>query len=242
MKRYSNYDRLMVLAHTPEFRSGLLELTNCFRPEDNATFAARWGVDEALLEEYNNLCGQADKLSDNKKFVNFSDNVNKLPLFPAAHDSKPVRVIRQQRDLMEVTEEIRYDIEDYPGGIKATRINKSPEHSDTRHLRDDRYLTIELDLCATKQEVLAAVGQMIDHYNKAANRGISRKKAHAIDHWYAYYRHVVRDDCLEVIASDIIAAAPKMFGGEEEQQINAAAQALHRSVQHSRKLLSHLSP
>ena len=51
MKRLSNYDKLMVLAHTPEFRSDLLDLPHeQFFPDDNAAFAVKWAVDEALQE------------------------------------------------------------------------------------------------------------------------------------------------------------------------------------------------
>lgn len=240
MKRRSNYDRLMILSRTKEFREGLSAITGRFYPDENAAFSATWGVDAALLEEYLELCEYADGLQEESVFVAFSDFVNALPLFPSAKSATPVKVIRQRRDLMEVTEATRYDIEGFPKGIKSLRIFKSLQHSDTRHLRDNRFLTIEVDLHASKTEIIKAFTQSIEHYQESLKRSDTRSRQTTIDVWAAYRWHVEQGMALHEIAAKIIEAAPKLFNGDDPMA--AAQQAVHRAVQKARFLLSQPTP
>lgn len=236
MKRTANYDRIMILSRQPDFRQGLNDLSGGFYLDDAKAFADHWGIEVAFLDIYRELCEQADNLRTQEEFLRFADDVNSMPLFRGAHGSPPARVIKHEPDLLEVTRGIRYDFEEFPEGIQGTTIAKSPEHSDTRHLKESRFLTVDLDLFATKEDIMKAVGLLVDHYKTELGDSGQRRKSIEIDHWYAYRQHVEKNRPLHEIASEIIGSAPRRYQGEDP--VGAAQQAVHRAARKAKTLLS----
>lgn len=143
----------------------------------------------------------------------------------------------------------RRDIEggvfsDYHEMLKVIQFQKADEKDGflnlSQHLRDGRYLTLQIDVTADKGEILEAIGAHIDFYRSIIKFRPSDKRAKPseLSHWFIYKEHAEGKTLLR-IAKDL---AGINKGPAYSEQVNAKYKQVLRAYQKAKEMISQTKP
>lgn len=172
--KISRYDRVQALHRKPEHRADVEAMKGRFSLERLQEYNRKWGVSEGIVID--------DELATLPE-----EEIEKMALFM---DETIVKVIPHESTF--TASETLKDVGDYP---EADEENKTGAYSKieekivihidrSSHLRDERFLTIEIDLSHDKKAIEAAVKNILDLYWERTST--ERKRSTTLDRWRVY--------------------------------------------------------
>ena len=223
----------MALMHTPEFVDVIRRLNEenwqGFFPDQEAEFLEQFGLAAGLLDVYRELVKKADAVQNHEQAKALEQEIDTMP--PFFKDQWCVRVIRQNPSVIEATRT--------GNELKIRVADRIP------HLRDRRYLMIEIDLYATRAEIMEKAEMLVRHYQALASRR-TRRSEFQVDKWLVFRLHKNEGLDLRAIANQLedefpIEEPPDLKGDDLEDYLfnhsDALRQAIHRAIQAAEEIL-----
>ena len=230
MNKLCNYDRLMILAHKPEFRKQLIQINEGIYRSSTKILIEKWDLEPAYFKACQELLEQVDALLDAKDHYSFARRVSKMHIFRNSIAAQPApKKLRPKKPIV-TTSEVAQAEELFDG--ETVKVIRRLSGMRSKNFRGGRYLLLRLDLLADQSQILEEMEKCISEFQTI---NVEKQPTLSLDPWVIYRWYAVYKRPVKIIVENIIRSTPGSFKGED--CIVQAEKVVRQAINSTRNLL-----